>query len=630
MGRNLTTVLSNNRLQNIFIVPFVLQIVGTVSLVGYLSFKAGQQAVDALVAQLMDDIGSRIDQHLDSYLATPQQVNQLNLDAIELELVSLQDFETLGHLFWKQMQVFDVGYVNYANELGEFIGVERLDDGTLLINEARAPDVNQLLIYETDVQGNRTAFEVVVDEAPIQEEGWYADAAEAGVPVWSDIYQWDDKPEVLSVSASYPIYDIGADLILSQISQFLKALAVSPSTEIFIVEADGAIIAGSSKRVPYSVTEGEVERLNILAGGDGLSQAVADYLVAQPDAMSADATLQTFEFAGERQFIQILPWQDQWGLDWRVILIVPESDFMAQIQANTRTTTLVCFLAFWISILLGLSTARWVTRPILKLNETAKAITEGDLDQRIDIHRQDELGELAESFSQMIVQLKTSFTKLKTLNADLSTSEQQLETANQTLEQQVQARTQELSQTLARLQSTQSELVQSEKMAVLGQLVAGVAHDINTPLGAVQASIDNIQSALDQSLDALPQILHTLPSDRLSDFSALMAAAQVHQGNFSFQEERQLKRQLNAALAEQQIPKADILAATLSKMGLEGDLAPFKRLLTLPNSADVAAAAYWLFSIKNNGANIKLAADRAAQVVLALKRYSHQEPESPL
>jgi C4-dicarboxylate-specific signal transduction histidine kinase len=636
LWRNLATAVGRNRLQSIFIIPFVLQIVGTVSLVGYLSFKAGQQAVDDLVAQLVDDIGSRIDQHLDSYLATPQQINQLNLAAIELELVSLQDFETLGHLFWKQMQVFDVGYVNYANEQGEFIGVERLDDGTLLINEARAPDVNQLFIYDTDEQGQRATFEVEVDEAPIQAEGWYADAAVAGTPVWSDIYQWDDKPEVLSVSASYPIYDgsdrligvMGADLILSQISRFLQALEISPSTEIFIVEADGAMIAGSSKRVPYSVTDGNVERLNILAGGDGLSQAVANYLAEQPDALTGllDSALQTFEFNGERQFIQIVPWQDQWGLDWRVILIVPESDFMAQIQANTRTTTLVCFLAFWVSILLGLSTARWVTRPILKLNETAKAITTGNLEQTIEIDRQDELGELADSFTQMIAQLQASFTQLKTLNADLSESEQRLALVNQTLEQQVETRTQELSQTLTRLKNAQGDLVKSEKMAVLGQLVAGVAHEINTPLGAMQASIDNIQSVLNHSLEKLPQVLHQLPSDRLADFSALLSATQVHQGNFSFQEERQLKRKLKAVLVAQGFPESAALAATLSKMGIETDLSQFKSLLGMPNSTDIVAAAHQLFVIKNNSANIKLAVDRATQVVSALKRYSHQGP----
>ena len=71
-------------LQKVLIIPFVLQIVGTVGLVGYLSFKNGQKAVNDLVDQLMSQVSDRVDQHLDSYLAAPQQTNQTIVDAFEI------------------------------------------------------------------------------------------------------------------------------------------------------------------------------------------------------------------------------------------------------------------------------------------------------------------------------------------------------------------------------------------------------------------------------------------------------------------------------------------------------------------------------------------------------------------
>ncbi|MEM9004775.1 MAG: hypothetical protein AAGE59_14785 [Cyanobacteria bacterium P01_F01_bin.86] len=78
-----------------------------------------------------------------------------------------------------------------------------------------------------------------------------AAAVEAGVPVWSEIYQWVDEPEVLSISSSYPVYDseqvllrvIGVDLILTQISTFLSSLDVEPTATIFIVEPSGSLVA---------------------------------------------------------------------------------------------------------------------------------------------------------------------------------------------------------------------------------------------------------------------------------------------------------------------------------------------------------------------------------------------------
>lgn len=46
-------------LKLIFIVPFVLQIITIVGIVGYLSFKTGQKAVQDLANQLMHEISDR-------------------------------------------------------------------------------------------------------------------------------------------------------------------------------------------------------------------------------------------------------------------------------------------------------------------------------------------------------------------------------------------------------------------------------------------------------------------------------------------------------------------------------------------------------------------------------------------
>ncbi|MBD2151367.1 hypothetical protein H6F44_14725 [Pseudanabaena sp. FACHB-1277] len=55
----------------LLIVPFVLQIVGAVGLVGFLSYRSGQKAVEDMATSLMSEIGDRIDQNLNSYLNAP-------------------------------------------------------------------------------------------------------------------------------------------------------------------------------------------------------------------------------------------------------------------------------------------------------------------------------------------------------------------------------------------------------------------------------------------------------------------------------------------------------------------------------------------------------------------------------
>lgn len=85
----------------VLVVPFVIQIFAAVGLTGYISLRNGQQAVNDLANQLMNKFSDLVDQHLDTYLATPHRINQLNIDAIELGLLELHNFQGSGRYFWK-------------------------------------------------------------------------------------------------------------------------------------------------------------------------------------------------------------------------------------------------------------------------------------------------------------------------------------------------------------------------------------------------------------------------------------------------------------------------------------------------------------------------------------------------
>jgi hypothetical protein len=74
-------------LRVVLTVPFVILILVTGTLIGYLTFQNSQRAVNALAGQLHIEVTSRIQERLDSYLATPHLINQLNLDGVRLEQV---------------------------------------------------------------------------------------------------------------------------------------------------------------------------------------------------------------------------------------------------------------------------------------------------------------------------------------------------------------------------------------------------------------------------------------------------------------------------------------------------------------------------------------------------------------
>jgi signal transduction histidine kinase len=274
------------------------------------------------------------------------------------------------------------------------------------------------------------------------------------------------------------------------------------------MERDGMLVANSGDEPTYEVLENdEVQRIKAINSESPLIQALAKQVTQQFGSFDAlqDAEQFNFQFDGDRQFVYIKPWTDEYGLDWLVVVTVPESDFIAQIEANTRTTILLCLIALIIATLLGLYTSRWIAEPILHLGKASQAIASGNLEQEVPPSSIGELNNLSISFNQMAGQLRSSFTALEQANADL--------------EERVVARTTELQQALDNLSRTQAQMVQSEKMSALGQMVAGVAHEINNPINFIHGNLSHV-TQYTQDMMHLIQLYHQYFPDAPDEIQA--------------------------------------------------------------------------------------------------------------
>ena len=396
----------------VLIVPFIIQIFAAVGITGYLSFRNGQKAVRDLATDLQSKTGESVSLHLDNYLSTARNIAQTNAKAIELGLIDLHDYQTSGRYLWEQMQTYpNAGYIDYVLPTGEYIGAGRyLEDDTIVIDEISVATNWFAITYSTDNLGNRLK-KLYEDRYSPLEEPWYPEVVAAKKPIWNEIYAWDEDPDILSVAVSFPIYDrdnkliavTGVDLMLKSISDFLRGFEVSPSARVFILERDGSIVASSSEEKPYRLVAGEAKRLKVDNSTDSLIQATASYLETKFGSFNSINTEQQLKFKieGNRHFVRVIPWQDELGLDWLVVVTMPESDFMTEINANTRTTILLCIASLVIATGLGIVTSRWIIKPIRRLSLASQAIAEGDLSQTVEASRIDDLGILANSFNQM-------------------------------------------------------------------------------------------------------------------------------------------------------------------------------------------------------------------------------------
>lgn len=422
-------------LKSLLIVPFVLQIVGAVGLVGYLSFRNGNRAVNDVAAQLRSELTARIEQQLRDYIEVPFRINQINAASFargEIVLTQLDD----AYPFWQQSKTFPTTNLVYCGGEadGAFLSVGRTYNAGLVLQLLYSnPSTNLLLNYrQIDDEGNIGSLtQVGANPYDPRLRPWYQAAKEAGTATWSDIYL-DFDAQVPVVTASQPVYDaIGAlkgvcatDFLLSvEMDQFLSQLQVGQSGETFVIERSGLLVSSSTAQEEKLIRgEGEsTERIAATESQNPLVSNTARYLLDYFDDLNDIQSVQQLSFAveGQRQFVQVSPFQDERGLDWLIVVAVPESDFMAQINANTRNTILLSLGALGLATVLGLFTANRIAKPILQINQASQAIADGQLDQHIEAQNIGELDGLAQSFNRMAHQLQQAFADLETANKDL-------------------------------------------------------------------------------------------------------------------------------------------------------------------------------------------------------------------
>ena len=487
-------------LQIVLIVPFLIQIFAAVSLVGYLSFKNGQRAVNDLAEQLIDRTRNVVDEHLKSHLSVPQTLNQINADAIHRGILNVHDHQTLGKYFWDQMHAYDLTYIGIGLTTGEGLGAARYDGKTITIDDWTAKTPNNVYTYATNDRGDRTQINARWDWKNSQ-ESWYTQPIAAGKPIWGKIVTGNfPTGSYIAASASRPIYDsqnrllgmIACDIHLLKLGDFLRNLDISQSGRVFLLERDSTLIATSGTEKPFTFVNQKVKRLQASDSSDPIIQKVVRHLQTFKgfDSITQDTDFQ-LEIQGKRHFVDVVPWRDKYGLDWLLVVSVPENTFMAQINANTQTTLALCLGALVIASVMGVFTSHWIVRPILRLNWASEAMASGNLNQTVETSGIRELNTLSNSFNHMAGQLHESFTAL--------------EKSKEELEDRVEERTTELKNTLEELRRSQSQVIQSEKMSSLGQLVAGVAHEINNPVNFIHGNLAHVQEYT-QDLLALIQL----------------------------------------------------------------------------------------------------------------------------
>ncbi len=442
----------------VLVIPFILQLILSVGLVGYLSYRSGQNDLSKLADLLRDQTTQRIRDHLNDRLDLQKRVLINSHQAIQRGELDLSDRNQLYQAFWQQINHFPyLSTISFSSEQGEEVGYGRLMSKNVVqqVNKItgiksypgmpyqihRPPQQLQKREYFlVNERGKPTqlAYSQIKD---VRQLPWYQFAKKLKNNAWSPIYVSQVVP-MLNLSFLVPIYNaqgkfegtLNNSVGLTEIASFLSQLKFSASGQAFIVDRSGHLIASSTQEVPFRRQENKPPvPLKAAESQNSWLQAIAAELKKEYEDLNllkADRSLAlTIPLENETLFVDVQSYQDPDGLDWFLIVAIPKSDFMAEIELNRQKTLFLCGITLIIATILGILTARWVTLPILRLNQASQALAQGNWTEAVPLQgRIQELDNLAQSFNQMGQKIQDSQSRLR-LSLD------QLENHNQQLQQ---------------------------------------------------------------------------------------------------------------------------------------------------------------------------------------------------
>ncbi|MGB3694365.1 MAG: cache domain-containing protein [Spirulinaceae cyanobacterium] len=388
----------------------VTPIITAVGLTNWLAFRSGQKAAHELAEQLSAETSDHIKANVKNYLDTPKIVNRVSEFAI-VPGEELKDIAAIGDFFWELQNKSDlIPSIFFANAAGEYVGIEKRDGDTLLwlIDE---PNQSNVEIYSLDQQGNRVGNPEIIP-FDVKERPWYQAALREETLTWSSIFPSASKNTLL-VTSALPIYDknrsllgvLEIDIPLAEISKFLRELEIGTSGEAiaFIIEPSGNIVASSAEEPAFKNNE----RLNAADSSNPLVQATQKALIEEFGGLKnipVDQEQFMFDFKGGEQLVQVQSAKEKLGLDWLIVIVIPEADFLGSIYTSQRFTFVLAVIITALSTVLGLITSRWIVQPIRCLNQSARDIESENFQPEVldnIVQRTDEVGELARVFQAM-------------------------------------------------------------------------------------------------------------------------------------------------------------------------------------------------------------------------------------
>ncbi|MFK7884390.1 MAG: SpoIIE family protein phosphatase [Phycisphaerales bacterium] len=426
-----------SRLSVRVLVPLMLAIPVAVvaAVIGSIAVSAGQRTVNDLAGRLIDQLAIRIEQRVEEQLELAMIANRSLLVLIEAGVLDPDDLRAWREPLWDQMKAFEgISAMTWGDaRSGDAVWMAKYSDDSFYefaIKDARTEGMlEQWDLMEDGRLGDalKSASEYALVERP-----WYAAGAAGGTisehdgrivgnPQWSPVYSWmrsDGSGGTLGLSLGRPVFEdngdlrgvIDVDLELNALSGFLNGLRIGNTGWAFVTEGDEGYLVATSR--PQALVGQDGGRVT----ADGSADEPTRRIAYQAE-MAGNGTGSGVPVGGggalcirdegfEAVWVGGRAVGSEYGLDWHVVVAVPEADLLGEVRAVEQRAIRAGITAALLSLLAGLGVGAAATHPILKLRRHLRGVGEGDLDTPIEMSTGREMTELAGAINGMQEGLK--------------------------------------------------------------------------------------------------------------------------------------------------------------------------------------------------------------------------------
>jgi len=208
------------------------------------------------------------------------------------------------------------------------------------------------------------------------------------------------------------VVDVGIDIGQSLLDTIKQRYKVDAQFLLDSKAAEKATFTGFVENV-VGPTSG------LLLQASTLEEPIYAKADAYPQVLAGEAVLSYQDMNNRNYAVLSFPLRDYSNSIIGVLeIIIDRTDAVAAQNRNLLITMLASLLAIIIGSAVVVRSVNAITRPIGLLNETAIAVSNGNLEHEALVQSDDEIGTLTKAFNKMILELRNSFATLETRVAE--------------------------------------------------------------------------------------------------------------------------------------------------------------------------------------------------------------------